>query len=355
MRSLVKKIIFFSPLIFMIYFVHIKDITSNLPFVLSNKNNFIIKEDGYYMRVNLWIMRKDIKLTLDKEMQKRIEENFNKFESTDFIVFFLVDLKSKEIVSFYEKGGIFNKPLVAASLFKIITTICALSSSEFGFYDYVSYKGNPHSSKPSEWEKGKEKLISLTDAFGTSNNPVYGFIGRKIGIDKIKDISEKLYLGRKIRFINTGYIIDTIPVEKIASGLGGSFFSPIYTLFLTAGISNRGRFFIPKIVKNGMVHNFGKLVDEDIAISIIRYSRSTTTNGTARRSFKKIKSDIEMGGKTGSLTGFDPSGRYEWFVGWAPIEDPKVCVVVLGIFNKVKEFYSNETGLYFMKLYIEDK
>lgn len=353
MKRLIKKIILFFPLIFMVYFVYIKEITSNLPFILSNKNKFIIKEDGYYMRLNLWIIKKDFKLTLDKKIQERIEENFNRFNNTDFIIFFLVDLKSKEIVSFYDKGDIYNKPLIAASLFKIITTIAALSSGEFGFYDYVSYKGSPHSSKPYEWSKGDEKLISIMDAFGTSNNPAYGIIGRKTGIEKIKNISKRLYLGRNIRFINTGFIVDTTSIEKLAAGLGGSYFSPIYTMILTVGISNNGNFIIPRIIKKGEIFSYGRLIEKDIANSIVRYSGSTTKNGTARRSFKRIRSDIEMGGKTGSLTGYEPFGKYEWFVGWAPIENPEVCVVVLGVFDKVKEFYPNETGLYFMKMYLE--
>ncbi len=353
MKSLIKKIILFSPLIFMVYYVYIRDLTSNLPFILSNKNNFIVKEDGYYLRLNLWKIKKDFKLTIDKELQEMVEENFNRFNKTDYIVFFLMDLKKKEIVSFYEKGGIYNKPLVAASLFKIITTIAALSSGEFGFYDYVSYKGSPHSSKPYEWVKGDEKLISIKDAFGTSNNPAYGVIGRKIGIERIKRVSEKLYLGGGIRFINTGFIIDTTSIEKLSSGLAGSYFSPIYTMLLTAGIGNNGEFFIPRMIKDSDVYSFGRIIDEDIVYSIVRYSQSTTTNGTSRRSYQRIKSEIKMGGKTGSLTGYEPFGKYEWFVGWAPVDNPEVCVVVLGIFDKLKEFYPNETGLYFMKIYLE--
>jgi len=36
-----------------------------------------------------------------------------------------------------------------------------------------------------------------------------------------------------------------------------------------------------------------------------------------------------VAGKTGNLTGRDPFGRYEWFVGLAPAEAPTVGVVVL--------------------------
>ena len=39
--------------------------------------------------------------------------------------------------------------------------------------------------------------------------------------------------------------------------------------------------------------------------------------------------NVRVAGKTGNLTGRDPFGRYEWFVGLAPAEDPKIGVVVL--------------------------
>uniref|UniRef100_A0A7C4U8N3 Penicillin-binding protein transpeptidase domain-containing protein n=1 Tax=candidate division WOR-3 bacterium TaxID=2052148 RepID=A0A7C4U8N3_UNCW3 len=352
MKRLIKRIIFFLPLFIIVYKIEIKDICSNLPFIISQKRNFEKDDYGYYLTIKKFPFKRRYKLTLDRRYQGMIDDYFDKIK-TDYISFFLVDLENKEIIGFYERGEIYNKPLVAASLFKIITTIAALKSGEFGFYDYVVYKGDPHSTEPFLWEKGKERLISFKDAFGTSNNPAFGIIGRRIGIERIKEISKDLFLGENIRWIRTGFIIDTTKIEKLCSGIEGSFFSPLYTLFLTSGISNNGSFFIPKIVKGGVVYNYGRLIDNDISNAIIRYSESTTLNGTARRSFRRIKSEYKMGGKTGSLTGYEPFGRYEWFVGWGPTEKPEICVVVLGIFSEKKEFSPNETGLYFMKLFLE--
>ena len=36
-----------------------------------------------------------------------------------------------------------------------------------------------------------------------------------------------------------------------------------------------------------------------------------------------------MAGKTGNITGADPHGRYEWFVGVAPAAEPTVAIAVL--------------------------
>jgi len=63
----------------------------------------------------------------------------------------------------------------------------------------------------------------------------------------------------------------------------------------------------------------------------------TTRSGTARRAFRKhngqpLLGSVPVAGKTGSLSGKNPDGRYEWFIGVAPAESPRVAIatVVVG-------------------------
>ena len=61
---------------------------------------------------------------------------------------------------------------------------------------------------------------------------------------------------------------------------------------------------------------------------------ATTTRGTAKSAFRSrrgrpLLGDVRVAGKTGNLTGRDPFGRYEWFVGLAPADEPTIGVVVL--------------------------
>ena len=45
---------------------------------------------------------------------------------------------------------------------------------------------------------------------------------------------------------------------------------------------------------------------------------------------RKNYNALDIGGKTGSLDGHDPYGRYEWFKGFAQSkEDPKKAIVVV--------------------------
>jgi len=58
--------------------------------------------------------------------------------------------------------------------------------------------------------------------------------------------------------------------------------------------------------------------------------------GTSQKSFrdllrkKKLK-EVEMGGKTGHLTGLSPKGNYDWFVGYATDGKKKIALAALTI------------------------
>ncbi|MDC4224910.1 MAG: penicillin-binding transpeptidase domain-containing protein [Candidatus Manganitrophus sp.] len=58
--------------------------------------------------------------------------------------------------------------------------------------------------------------------------------------------------------------------------------------------------------------------------------------GTSRKAFRVKRREaslrgITIGGKTGSLSGEDPPGKYSWFVGMAPMEDPEIAVAAMVI------------------------
>jgi cell division protein FtsI/penicillin-binding protein 2 len=60
----------------------------------------------------------------------------------------------------------------------------------------------------------------------------------------------------------------------------------------------------------------------------------TTRSGTARRAFRKrngkpLLGSVAVAGKTGSLSGKNPDGRYEWFIGVAPADAPRVAIAAV--------------------------
>jgi hypothetical protein len=64
----------------------------------------------------------------------------------------------------------------------------------------------------------------------------------------------------------------------------------------------------------------------------------TVKQGTAARSFrgffKRELAELDVGGKTGSLTGDEPKGRDDWFVGFADDGHRKIAIAALTIHKK---------------------
>lgn len=65
---------------------------------------------------------------------------------------------------------------------------------------------------------------------------------------------------------------------------------------------------------------------------------ATVTEGTARASFRRsqyLLQKLEIGGKTGSLTGGEPFGKRDWFVSYAKSQEDKndkgisICVMIV--------------------------
>jgi peptidoglycan glycosyltransferase len=75
----------------------------------------------------------------------------------------------------------------------------------------------------------------------------------------------------------------------------------------------------------------------------------TTTHGTARSAFRDRRGRPKLGpvlvaGKTGNLTGSDPYGRYEWFIGAAPASEPTIAIAVLQLQSNLWWSKSSEIG-----------
>ena len=75
------------------------------------------------------------------------------------------------------------------------------------------------------------------------------------------------------------------------------------------------------------------VLSEALASQLRGLLRETTERGTARRAFRPrgrpLLPGISVAGKTGSLSGTNPSGRYEWFAGVAPADRPRLAIATV--------------------------
>jgi membrane peptidoglycan carboxypeptidase len=79
-------------------------------------------------------------------------------------------------------------------------------------------------------------------------------------------------------------------------------------------------------------------VDPATAAGIRSLMAETVLHGTSRKSFRGFFKGpfrtLDVGGKTGSLTGMDPPGKYDWFIGYAEGGNHRVAVAALTIHRK---------------------
>ncbi len=237
----------------------------------------------------------------------------------------------------------------AASIFKVITLLSFLENNEVRAEDTFKFCPPLYRKKPQKWLNcQKEYFSTLYNAFGTSNNPLFGRIAVMLGFEAIMDMAKRLYFNDTVDGIPFGTINrpkDEYDLALLGSGFDHSTLNPIQAMRITI-ISSTGLDLEPYIVsrvvsKEGTViyraspRIIGRVLREDVVERFREISLSTVLNGTAKNYFidkeGKVLTGVKVGGKTGTLSSRELGGLTEWFVGFAPADNPEVGVVVFSV------------------------
>lgn len=265
----------------------------------------------------------------------------------------------------YEFGKYINRPLQAASIFKIVTFFASLNSNVYNSKDTIKYYDRMYSELRNYLAKRKSTKIfnktTVKDAMAFSNNSAFAEISLKLKKEKIVDSAKKLFFtNEKIRGINTGYIEipkDSNSLIKLASGLDYSYMSPLHALLIVMAVGNDGKLVLPYI-NRGDTKKSINVMDRHLANEILNSLSLTTKIGTAKKQFSK---DLDIASKTyaktGSLYANDPDGYYNWFVGIYDGEKSRYGIVVLTVNDpewSVKANYVAFKAIEFIRKYEEN-
>ncbi len=251
----------------------------------------------------------------------------------------------------------------AASVSKIITAIAAVNENKltgstmipFNGKSTSLYKKNVFRHKNHKWTR----KISFDEAFAKSVNTVFGRVGAvMVGGDTMLDYAYRLGFNGQFASdftFDNGHIEldpdDQWQVAEMASGYTDrNTLSVLHGATLAATAVNNGNLVMPVLV-DSLTDPHGipvyvqekpvtaPVMSESAASQIKKMMQSTVRVGSARRSFRRLHKtslkDVVIGGKTGSLTGHDPKGKYDWFVGFGQRGEHKIAFAVLCI-NKEK-------------------
>lgn len=238
----------------------------------------------------------------------------------------------------------------AASLVKIVTAAAALRVAPEEARKPCLYNGNRYRLTPSRVHRptrGNE--ASLERALATSNNQCFAQLAvETVGSASLVETLEEFGWraapapGHAVGQVDPGE--GDYDLGRLGCGLSGCQITPLHAAQLAATLAD-GMQVTPWWIDRVRDPSGAPLelpapppprrvMSQDIAAELRSMLVRTTTNGTARRAFRDRRGRPKLGsvrvaGKTGNLSGKQPAGRYEWFVGVAPAERPTIAVAVL--------------------------
>lgn len=314
-------------------------------------------------------------LSIDERLQRDIFDLFRRFDPP-YGVFVAMEPKSGRILALvgYRKGGEPDPwlPLKAiypaASLFKVVTASAALEKGSVAPGDEFAYRGGIYriSKRGLHARNGRgASTMSLEEAIARSANSVFGRVAvDNVGSETLEEYMAKFGFGQKIPFdlpveTSQGAIPrDEYNLARTGAGFGEVYVSPLHMAMMMSAIGSGGEMPAPLLVElvesgdgdalyEATPSKWRDTVAPGTADALLRMMVKTIEIGTSRRTFGSpdrtpLLKDMEVAGKTGSLSGWTPRMRFEWFAGVAPVGDAKLAVAALVVNNsrwKIKGSY----------------
>lgn len=291
------------------------------------------------------------RLTLDRALQEKIEQIYDRYDPA-YAAFVAMDPATGKILAIvdysqdaHEDNLALKASYPAASVFKVITSAAAIGQGKAqantmipinGAYSTL-YKRNLKAPN-NRWTR----FLSMEDAFAKSVNSAFAKIAmNRLGSETLQTYANEFGFNRQIPFdMQIDQAEAVIPSDDwYALAESGSGFtrrqtlSPILGALIPAAIINGGKMPAPFMVdevttpRGNVVYTaepktFSRPLDKAAAKALSMVMENTVIRGTGRKEFRDysrhpVLSKVFVGAKTGSLSGTNPRGKYDWFVGFA--------------------------------------
>ena len=300
-----------------------------------------------------------IKKQKDLFLAQKIDNMLRRFKPMYGVVL-VVDSKSNEIVAWGETKDykVQNTPdffvrnsFPAASLAKTITIAAAMDANRYSLNTPIPMLGASHTLYKRQLrvpENYHGTTISLADAYAKSANPPLALIGMDIGAKRLREAARNLGYNMNFPGGIPGRSSYTPPDTGYGLAEASCGFTEATTLTPLLAAAQVRSILTKKPLEIPWAENISPYAPKSrIALDVKKFSENTyyglrmamirsITNGTARKQIstrnmaRKNFAALDIGGKTGSLDGQDPHGRYEWFMGFAQSkENPDKAIVVV--------------------------
>lgn len=291
---------------------------------------------------------------------------------------YLESLSDSEKLDYW--NAMWRNPMVSdtyepGSTFKLLTTSIALEEQLTSLNEifvcnrYYSIAGVQLSC----WRPQPHGTETLVEAVGNSCNPVFATLSQRIGLNKYYEYMGLYGLKDKteIDYPGEGYAIlqnqDTAgPVELATMSYGqGIAVTPIQLITAVSSFGNDGKIMQPRLVKK-LTDKDGKVVEE-FEPKVVRQVISKQTAEDMRLIMESVVSQggggtakvpgYRVGGKTGTANKPKAGGyseeTYSSFIGMAPMDDPKVAILLI-VDNPKGVKFGSQTAAPGVKMILED-
>lgn len=299
--------------------------------------------------------------TIDPELQEFVSRTVNQANAPHVAVVAL-NPKTGAILAIAGRSesisGIeYHAGFPAASLFKVVTAAAAIEEAGIQPESLVQFRGGTYTLNHSNYLPNPaidRRVMSVGEALGRSCNPVFGHLGttylngsileryaHRFGFNRSLELEVPM-----ISSVARIPMQDRYELSRTSAGFGEVRISPVHAAALVAGIGNGGLlpkpYLIDRIADSDGVtieksepEALQRIIQPETARSLLEMMRYTTTVGTSRREFMRggrpALGEIEVAGKTGTLSGSNPAGLNNWFIGTAPLQNPELAVAVITV------------------------
>ncbi len=235
------------------------------------------------------------------------------------------------------------------SVFKIVTTLEYLreNNNDSGSYQYNCEGSYVSDSGVINCYHGVHHYsIDLKQSFAKSCNSSYANIGSGLNEYKFKKTINELMFNEKLSFdvptAKSSLVIDENTTNgdmlQFAIGQGETLVTPMHINLITQAVANAGLVMKPMVldyvtnnqgilVKDFKSEEYKQLMTAGEAGILKEFMQEVVLSGTAT----SLQNDLyTVAGKTGSAEFKENStDSHAWFTGFAPVENPEICVTVI--------------------------
>ncbi|HLV21943.1 MAG TPA: penicillin-binding transpeptidase domain-containing protein, partial [Polyangiaceae bacterium] len=244
----------------------------------------------------------------------------------------------------------------AASVFKVVTAAALVEKAGLSGDTEQCYHGGRSRIDPGELEDNPARdkwCATLSMAMGRSLNVVFGRLAKKhLTPEDLTEAGGALGFGAPVPFVlpNEAPKIeipdDSLEFARSAAGFWHTSLSPLSAASLAQTVANGGVTLEPRIVRSVSQDRevlweepdeprvVRRAIKPETARELTKMMVQTVASGSAYKSFHDRKGrpflpNIQVAGKTGTLTRHKENRHYTWFVGFAPADKPEVAISAL--------------------------